>query len=197
MPFHPHCHRSARRFSKLQRVLTMAAATSTLSLSLLAAPPSDANAAGFSNLNAFHSGYNVAVREGSTSAGAQIIQWPADGGTEQEWQLLGGDVDYSYLFENLNSGLCITTDGTPGDTLTQQPCDSGHSGEEWERSDQVWGAWGFGAWGVAQQLYNAPYGLCMDVYGDSTDPGAVLDAWSCKGINGTNQLFTSSLFAGM
>jgi hypothetical protein len=42
-------------------------------------------------LSARNSGLLADVYIASTTAGASIVQWPADGGTNQQWQL---DLDY-------------------------------------------------------------------------------------------------------
>jgi hypothetical protein len=86
---------------------------------------------------------NVAVREGSTTPGTDLIQWWADGGGEQQWD----GFDYSnnpsvIYFKNINSGLCIATDGVAADPLGQEPCSSSNVHEQWV-SAYVWWAFGY------------------------------------------------------
>ena len=118
------------------------------------------------------SGYFMKVENASLYAGARIIQLPYAANADEYRWCVSGTFGGPMLLVNKRSGLCLTTDGTAGDALTQQPCD--------------------GRWGVVWQLFNsATYGsftirsyfypLTVDVYGDSHTPGSPIDAWYLNG----------------
>jgi len=71
------------------------------------------------------------VEGGSTGDGARIIQWPLNGGRNQQWRVEGSD--RFYRFVNVNSGKCLTAAsrvGYAGEQLVQWNCRSG-SGQWW------------------------------------------------------------------
>jgi hypothetical protein len=121
---------------------------------------------------------NIAVSGGSTSPGAPIIQWWADGGTEQEW-LLPSTYTTGQII-NENSGMCITTDGVAGDQLTQEPCD-GTPNQQWFAAYQQAGP---------TMFENLALNLVMDVSGYDMLAGGAIDAWYANGA--PNQYFWSS-----
>lgn len=121
---------------------------------------------------------NVAVSGGSTSAGVPIIQWWADSGAEQEWQLPAAYTSGEII--NQNSGMCITTDGVAGDQLYQEPC-NGSASEQW------YAAYNFAGPTVFQ---NPATGLVMDVSGYDMWAGGAIDAWYQN--NQANQSFWSA-----
>lgn len=68
----------------------------------------------------------------STTAGGKIIQWPAHGGTNQQWRLTKL-ADNVFTLVNVNSGLCLDVpDGSPasGTQLQQWTC-TGGAGQQW------------------------------------------------------------------
>jgi hypothetical protein len=68
----------------------------------------------------------------STAAGGKILQWPAHGGTNQQWRLTKG-ADNVYTLVNVNSGLCLDVPGgsaASGIQLQQQTC-TGGAGQQW------------------------------------------------------------------
>jgi hypothetical protein len=121
---------------------------------------------------------NVAVSGGSTSPGAPIIQWWADGGNEQQWHIpTDGTIG---PIVNENSDMCVTTDGNAGDTLFQEPCSDAWN-QQWLASIVVDGP----------QVYTNPgSGLVMDVSGYDLWAGGNIDAWYPNGD--PNQYFWSS-----
>lgn len=132
-------------------------------------------------ITAEYDGMNVAVAEGSTAPGARVIQWYNDGGAEQKWYF---DAVYDssagfegYLIRNENSGLCLSTDGWAGDTMTQQPCSPANT-YEWMADE---------AWGTDHQFYDRQTTLYMDVSGYSYSAGANIDLWYGNGND--NQYF--------
>lgn len=114
---------------------------------------------------------NVAVADGSTSAGGRVIQWPADGGSEQAWYF--GTITLNGVYQgtviaNANSGMCLNTDGVAGDELTQQPC---YYGDNYELFDV------HGSLGGYDSFSNVATGLYMDVNGYSWNEGDGIDLW--------------------
>jgi hypothetical protein len=114
----------------------------------------------------------------STASNATPIQATPTGSASQAWTFipLGG----YYQIMNKNSGLCLTTDGIAGHALFQWPCmpvdpelwalpaDFGANTNSWIRTPNA--------------------GLYMEVYGGSTTPGGVIDAWPWNG-GYNNQFF--------
>ncbi len=73
----------------------------------------------------------------STATGGKIIQWPAHGGTNQQWRLTKIS-DNVFTMVNVNSGLCLDVPDqstTNGIQLQQWTCSgaAGH-GDKVERS---------------------------------------------------------------
>jgi hypothetical protein len=129
-------------------------------------------------LNAENSSLAIDVSGASTAPGAPIIQWYDNGGNNQHWQYA---TDYQVgPIINENSGMCITTDGIPGDQLVQMPC-VGAMAQEWMVVDST------DVTRPARSFYNPYFGLEVDVYGDSPWAGAPIDAWYPNGQN--NQAF--------
>ena len=176
--------RGLKGISKAARFLGAAAVVSTSCAGVLAASQGAAFAQSASDetLVSNFSWLNVAVREGSTSPGTDLIQWWADGGGEQQWDALHYSNNPSVIyFQNINSGLCIATDGVAGDPLEQEPCSSSNVYEQWV-SAYVWWAFGY-------TLYNPASGLDMDVQGASYWGGAEIDGWYPN--NQLNQVFST------
>ena len=120
------------------------------------------------------------VSGGSTSPGAQVIDWWANGGGNQVWTFypVGNDV---YEIANQNSGQCLTTDGIAGHGVFQLPCAGAAS--------QIWSTGltptSVGAWTIS----NPWSGLYLDVSGNNPWPGTSPDVWYYNG--GANQYFAA------
>jgi len=140
----------------------------------------------YSTLVAGSSWLDVAVSGGSTSAGAPIIQWWADGGAEQQWRLPLAYQTGEII--NENSGMCITTDGVPGDQLYQEPCAGSAFGSGPTSANQQWQA-DYTEYGPTT-FVNPATGLVLDVSGYSLWGGGAIDAWYPNGQ--LNQTFWSS-----
>jgi len=164
---------------------TLAAAgvimASGLGLSVLTESAANAQSGSDETMISDASWLNIAVRGGSTSAGTDIIQWWADGGGEQQWNAFGYSGVNGGYYQNINSGLCITTDGVAGDPLTQEPCSENNVYQRWV-SSYVWWAFGY-------TLYNPASGLNMDVQNFSYWGGAEIDGWYPN--NQLNQVFST------
>jgi hypothetical protein len=112
------------------------------------------------------------VSGASQSAGAAVIDYPWDGGSNQHWyfESLGSGLAY---IVNQNSGQCLTIpyeDSNPGDDLEQYPC-NGSPEEMWQMdvSQQ-------NLLGPSMYLINAYDGLVVDAAGASWF-AANLDQW--------------------
>lgn len=125
------------------------------------ATPAAASGLNYHPLISNSSWLNVGVRGGSTSSGTDIIQWWADGKTDQQWAGFSytGESSNTVRFMNQGSGLCLTTDGVPGQWVYQQVCDPANARQAWMRT-YVWMYSGY-------TLYNAATGLNLDVQGNS------------------------------
>jgi hypothetical protein len=115
----------------------------------------------------------------STSPGGGLIQWYANGGANQEWSFLPYAGTNNYMIQNVNSGLCLTTDGVAGDQLVQFQCAGG--------ANQIWHTPLNPSLVGAATIMNPWSGLYMDVYGASPWAGAGIDAYYYNG--GDNQFF--------
>jgi hypothetical protein len=119
------------------------------------------------------------VSGASTSPGAPVIDWWADGGSNQQWTFSPDGGTNTYEIVNVNSGMCLTTDGVAGDQVFQMPCNGGQI-QQWQTS--------LTPGGVGAYLIRSVYsGLYLDVSGDSPWPGASIDTWTYNG--GYNQYF--------
>ncbi|WP_030458725.1 RICIN domain-containing protein [Kitasatospora sp. NRRL B-11411] len=107
------------------------------------------------------SGQVLDVANQSTGDGAQVVQWPWNGGANQKWQLLP-DYDGSFRLANVNSGKVLDDPGSspiPGQALDQ-----------WTdtRSPNQWWNLVPAATAGYYKLANASSGLYLDVAGSTT-----------------------------
>jgi len=129
------------------------------------------------------------VSGGSTEPGAPVIDWWANGGANQAW-IFQSSLYYApntYEIVNQNSGQCLTTDGVAGDQLYQWPCTPWSHNQVWVSDIR-----GFSD-GQGHAISNPAFGLVVDVYGNTSWPGAAIDAWYPNG--GQNQYFQSDKVA--
>jgi hypothetical protein len=127
---------------------------------------------------------NVDVAGASTASGAGVIQWPANGGSNQVWYF--GTETYNGVYQgtvidNANSGLCLQTDGVAGDGLTQGTCYYGDLDEAFDVN---------GSLGGYDSFKNLATGLYLDVSGYSWSQGASIDLWYSN--NQPNQTFKTT-----
>jgi hypothetical protein len=151
----------------------------------LAATGATASAESFNQLIPISSGMRIDVKGAVNYPGpnAPVIQWPATGGANQNWNVPG--VGSSGLIQSEHSGLCLTTDGVPGDTLYQDTCTNGNPFDTWTIQDSPAGDAINGNQAVT--ILNQFTGLVVDVFGDSYNEGATMDAWYPNGQ--FNQIF--------
>jgi hypothetical protein len=132
-----------------------------------------------------NSGMVMDVAGASKASAALIIQWPANGGANQQWTLqpVTGNV---FTVHNVNSGLCLgvpASSAAEGTQLDQEACDGG-AGQQWA----------FEAVGSYQSASDASFalasvssGMIAEVKGNSTASHAQVDQWPSNG--GSNQVW--------
>ncbi|MET7698358.1 RICIN domain-containing protein [Streptomyces sp. NPDC005485] len=113
-----------------------------------------------------NSGKAIDVSGGSTSAGANIIQWNDTGAPNQRWRWIAvGDGTYEIV--NLNSGQLLDVTGgstADGATVIQQP-DHNSASQHWRPVANESGSY---------EMKNANSGKLLAVSGSSTTAGAQL-----------------------
>ena len=124
-------------------------------------------------LTARHSGKLADVFNAATTDGANVVQWAANGQTNQRWQFrdLGGGY---YNVVSVNSGKCLDVYGGQGATgdgvrVVQWACGAG--------TNQQWRIQDLGTGHI--QLIARHSNKCLDVLDVSTADGAQLVQWTC------------------
>ncbi|WP_024754416.1 ThuA domain-containing protein [Streptomyces exfoliatus] len=140
-------------------------------------PPGPENGATYT-LTSVSSGKLVDVRSASSEDGAAVIQYTANGGTNQQWKLAdAGDGTF-----RLVSGLSAKCLEVPGDQVTQD----GALARQWTCGTGDNQRWKLASAGTGvYRVVSATGGKCLDVPGQSTDDDVQLIQWTCNG--GTNQ----------
>jgi Ricin-type beta-trefoil lectin domain-like len=78
------------------------------------------------------------VSGAATYAGAPVIQWLANVGSNQRWNFVQ-QPDGNEEIVNQNSGMCLTSDGVAGHWVYQWPC-AGYPQQEWAGTlESAWG----------------------------------------------------------
>ncbi|QTE37268.1 RICIN domain-containing protein [Mucilaginibacter gossypii] len=128
----------------------------------------------FLNVN---SGQALDVNGGSTANGAGIIQWPQNGGNNQQWVVAANGGSY-YKITNRNStqALDVNMSSTAnGAGIIQWPWNGGNN-QQWQLTATSDGIY---------KVINRNSGLALDVNGASTTNGAGIIQWPYGGA--TNQ----------
>lgn len=130
-------------------------------------------------LAARHSGKLLDVYNASTADGADVVQWAANGQTNQRWRFQDAGGGY-YTVVSANSGKCLDVYGGTGATgdgvrVAQWTCHGG-TNQQWRLQD---------AGGGYTQLIARHSGKCLEVLNAGTNDGAQAVQWACDG--GTNQ----------
>jgi hypothetical protein len=121
----------------------------------------------------------------TTNAGAVIDQWACNGGSNQDFQFVPTSGGYGELqVESSGQDVTVLNSSTAqGQTdIVQEPV-NGNAASQWLPEQQSDGSW---------QFQNLNSGLCLDVYGATSNQGQQLDQWPCKNAPGTNQDFLAS-----
>jgi hypothetical protein len=125
-------------------------------------------------------GLCIQPANGSSSAGAAIVQEPCSGNDEpaQVWTLVNLNGRYSFYVNQL-SGLCLDAigNGSPKnhDVIVQWPC-STISNESWAYNHVASGIGGYVISGKA----NSYPKFCLDVPGGQATPGLALQIYQCN-----------------
>jgi hypothetical protein len=121
------------------------------------------------------------VNGASYAPGASVIDWYANGGQNQAWTFIPDGVGGVYEIQNVNSGLCLTTDGVAGDGVYQLQC-TGSLPQRWSTALTPSNPGSFSIQSSWTHLY-------LDVNGNSGWAGATIDTWYGNGQ--LNQFFTA------
>lgn len=124
-----------------------------------------------------NSGKVLDVSDSSTADGAAVIQWPWNGGVNQEWNLVPNG-DGSYRLVNGRSGKVLESPGgsAEGASLDQR-ADTGGGNQWWQLVPSTTSGY--------FRLVNSSTGWCADVANASTADGAKVIQWPTTG--GANQ----------
>ncbi|WP_194920889.1 RICIN domain-containing protein [Catenulispora rubra] len=115
------------------------------------------------------------VSGGSTSSGASVIQWPANGGANQKWTLVPvPDANQAYRVENLLTGgrLDVNNDSTADGATLLQWTDNGRADQKWTFVRQSSGAY---------TIVNANSGKLVNIPGPTTTSATQLIQYSDDG----------------
>ncbi|WP_345328668.1 RICIN domain-containing protein [Mucilaginibacter defluvii] len=135
------------------------------------------NSSAYYRINNRNSGKALDVNGGSTANGANIIQWPWNGGNNQQWQVIDNGGGY-YRIINRNSGKALEVNGgstTNGAGITQSTW-SGANSQQWQVVANDGGYY---------RIINRNSGQALDVNGGSTADGANVIQWPWN--SGNNQ----------
>jgi hypothetical protein len=138
------------------------------------------------HLTSAGSGLLMDVSGASTADGAAVIQWSANGGTNQQWTLhqAAGNV---YTLTGAASGKCLDVPDqstAQGAGLDIRTC-NGSAGQAWAL--EATGSY-TSSGNNSYVLVNLNSGLVADVTGASASTGARIEQWPATG--GTNQTWT-------
>ncbi|ACU75106.1 Ricin B lectin [Catenulispora acidiphila DSM 44928] len=115
------------------------------------------------------------VSGASTSAGASVIQWPANNGANQKWTLVPvPDANQGYRVENLLTGgrLDVNGDSTADSATLVQWSDNGQADQRWTFAKQSGGAY---------TIVNANSGKLVNIPGPTTATATQLIQFSDDG----------------
>ena len=122
-----------------------------------------------------NSGLAMDVNGASTASGAGVIQWPQNGGNNQQWIITDNGNGY-YKILNRNSGLSLDVNGAStanGAGIIQWPWNGGNN-QQWQLSSTSTGIY---------KVINRNSGEVVDVTGASTANAASIIQWPWNGGN--------------
>jgi hypothetical protein len=122
-----------------------------------------------------NSGDAMDVNQASTANGASIIQWPQNGGNNQQWSITDNGNGY-YKITNRNSGQVLDVNGAStasGASIIQWPWNGGNN-QQWQLTSTGTGIY---------KVLNRNSGYVVDVNGASTTNGATIIQWPWNGGN--------------
>jgi hypothetical protein len=178
-----------RRFAAPAAAL---AAATTAALLAAAGPASaDVPGSGFVYRITTSSALAVDVSGASQDWGASVIDWYANGNSNQSWELVSaGSTPNEFEIVNQNSGLCLAVNAAStalynGAPIIQFKCVNAPA-EEWIFQPHYLGN-GSGNQNYYTIASAADTGYVLDVPADNTVPGTALDIWGAN--NGLSQEF--------
>ncbi|WP_342084348.1 RICIN domain-containing protein [Dyadobacter sp. OTU695] len=126
-----------------------------------------------------HSNQVIDVVGASTADGAQVDQWPGNGGSNQHWVVTANGSGYYTLKVNHSSkNLDISGFSQDDGAKVQQWTAGAGTNQQFQLIDTGDGYF---------QIKARHSGKCLDVAASSTANGALIQQWACN--NGTNQQF--------
>ncbi|MCM3921843.1 RICIN domain-containing protein [Frankia sp. AiPs1] len=125
------------------------------------------------------SGQYVDVRDAATSS-AVVQQFPGNGSTAQQWELVAGTKPSSFSLASRGGGLCLAYNGKFGgkqdhSVFTYTP---GYDDQQWRIEPALHGAY---------RLVNVAHNRVLDLPGATSAPRTGLVGWGWNGAN--NQLW--------
>jgi alpha-galactosidase len=157
--------------------LQLAAATSTQGAQLVQSADDHAadtqwrlaaNGSGGYTVKSSSDGMLADVAGASTTAGASVLQWPSNGGANQQWTLVPvPDPGRAYRVENRMTGgrIDVNNDSTADGATLLQWSDNGAADQRWTFVKQTGGAY---------TIVNANSGRLVNIPGPSTTAGTQL-----------------------
>jgi lysophospholipase L1-like esterase len=180
---HSTMRNGTRMRGKTRRLLPLLLApVSVLGAVAYAAPATGRAAAGAAVVSGttytvtnVNSGLLMDVSGAVTDPGGKVIQWPSNGGANQEWTITqaGSGV---YTLASAKSGLCLEAPDTGWTTQADQNTCTGATKQQWQLQLQSDGSY---------TLANVASGLMADVSGGLKDQGTPVIGWGANG--GLNQ----------
>ncbi len=120
-----------------------------------------------------HSGKCLDVFDASTSAGANVIQWPCIGDFNQQWLIIPiGDGYYKFIARHSNKVLSIPG-GTANGAPAVQSTENGTATQQWSFVD---------AGGGYLRIMSRPSGKALEVNGGSSVDGTQVQQWDYFGL---------------
>jgi Ricin-type beta-trefoil lectin domain-like len=166
---------SSRRTTRFLRMATSSAAALALAAPVAANAQSLGSVAIATNISQYS--LVLDVSGGSTSAGANVIQWYGHGGANQRWNFVELPNGNERIV-NQKSGMCLTTSGVAGQQLYQWYC-NGDARQEWQGTLSNVFADNF--FSLGSFLVNPASGLRVDISGASAQAGAAVVGWYQNG----------------
>ncbi|MFB7513482.1 ThuA domain-containing protein [Streptomyces sp. NPDC056144] len=130
-----------------------------------------------------HSAKKMDVRGGSTADGAAVIQYDANGGTNQQWRLTAAGTG-AFTLSAVHSGKCLDLPDAKGAVNVQQwTCSATATDQRWKLVEKTTGSY---------QIVSVSTGKCLDIPQASTANDVQLTTVRCAN-RATSQLWRFGL----
>ncbi|SDD01081.1 pectinesterase family protein [Glycomyces harbinensis] len=128
------------------------------------------------NIESRHSGLVLGIRAASTANGAELVQWNANGSTDQQFRFLdSGDGYYRIQARHSNKVVDVASGSTADGALVQQWGDANSTNQQWRVTES----------GGYATFVNRATGKALDLWEWSTVKGARVSQYTPTG--GVNQ----------